>query len=656
MAKAPDYGSYIPDANDPVYVTQARAAQMAKEQPLYASGQGTPIFNNPGGIDGYVQFNSASSFGGDVGFTYNSTTRSVNILGNLNVGGYLNSKFYTNFANLRISGGNVGEVIFTDGTGNLHWGNLETYLTDETYVTERLAIFQQGNVNFTGGNVSLGDIANLHITGGSANYILSTDGNGNLSWIEETGGGTDSFRIHKGTTSVSIDDTNGNINILVNDEYPWFFNTNGELLAGGGFVAAVGDIGSTAGYTFNETGRDTGMYSDNDGHLKFKTNDKLSAYYTDNDVHLYTKSADYVTTYDWHLDREGNLTLPTGGAINYANGVSILSGLGGGGGVSISDFGEGFSLTSSNKIVTNKLYSTNETQPTQHYRLELDTNGVIHLPDQSIINGSYIRSVPTSYAGLASGPDEAHNEDSWMWVDSGGAYIATMYSSDQYQWNFDNTGNLAIPNNIIYSGSNTRFNLNENDSAQAYLTTVADDTTALWMTETSAELYANSDVIISSNVGGGPAVSSWSFQQNGKLQFPVGAQAETFQIVPALETTITATIPTLVYSAEPGTKTMKATIEVRATENNGGGIVTHHTQVCEMSVVLKVIYNENTDTAILSSEGMVYGVVHTSATPLATFDTQFNVISNAMTITATKNIDYDSIIVKIMVTESLNLG
>jgi hypothetical protein len=544
MAKAPDYGSYIPDANDPVFVTQAKAAQLAKEQPLYASGQGTPIFNNPGGIDGYVQFNSASSFGGDVGFTYNNKTRSVNILGNLNVGGFLNSKFYTNFSNLRISGGSEGDVIFTDGEGNLSWGNLDNYTTNAE-LTARFTAFQQGNVNFTGANVSLGNVSNLHISGGSPNFILSTDGNGNLSWIEETGGGPNRFSIYNGTSNVAVPDTDGNVFVNVNDEYQWVYNTDGELLAGGQFVALQGELTAGAGYTFDETSRDTGMYSDSDGQLKFKANDKLVAFYTDNDVHLYTKSDDYITTYDWHLDRTGNLTLPTGGAINYSNGVSILSGLGGGGdsfdqslntdddvtfgtvssttvnvsqingtnpgdelivqanglnwtfgtegnltlpsntarinyangtnildglggdgtGLSASDFGEGFSLTASNKIVTNKLYSTNETQPTQHYRLELDTNGVVVLPDGSIINGSTIRGIAgtgeLNYTGITIGPNSGDAEKTWMWVDHANAYIST--NNFVNTWTFDNNGNFILPvdgdildstGNSVLGGSN----------------------------------------------------------------------------------------------------------------------------------------------------------------------------------------------------------
>ena len=109
--------------------------------------------------------------------------------------------------------------------------------------------------------------------------------------------------------------------------------------------------------------------------------------------------------------------------------------------------GEGFTTDVNSKVTTNKLYSTNLTQPTQHYRLEVDTNGVIILPDQSIINGSYMRAIHGSYAGLAAGPDLAHNEDSWMWVDADGAWIATKYSTDAFTWKFDNNGILNFPNN-----------------------------------------------------------------------------------------------------------------------------------------------------------------------------------------------------------------
>jgi hypothetical protein len=120
------------------------------------------------------------------------------------------------------------------------------------------------------------------------------------------------------------------------------------------------------------------------------------------------------------------------------------------GGVSVSAFGEGFSLDNSDKIVTNKLYSTNQTNSNQHYRLTLDTNGVVVLPDQSIINGATLRVVPgtgeLNYAALAAGPDNSHPEQTWIWADATGAWVQTnSYVSDSIKWHFDNDGHLVFP-------------------------------------------------------------------------------------------------------------------------------------------------------------------------------------------------------------------
>lgn len=41
---------------------------------------------------------------------------------------------------------------------------------------------QSGNLNITAANVSLGPVANVHITGGNAGEVLVTDGTGNLSF------------------------------------------------------------------------------------------------------------------------------------------------------------------------------------------------------------------------------------------------------------------------------------------------------------------------------------------------------------------------------------------------------------------------------------------------------------------------------------------
>jgi len=170
----------------------------------------------------------------------------------------------------------------------------------------------------------------------------------------------------------------------------------------------------------------------------------------------------------WTFGTDGNLTLPTGGTINFNDGsdalvlnpatTSVLGGV---------KLGEGFVLNASNQVTTSKLYSTNLTQPTQHYRLELDTNGVVILPDQSIINGSTLRAVAGSYAGLTTND----GENSWMWVDSSGAYIATEYSTIANQWTFGADGGttfptLTVPISDNLNPSGTGQTLKFSDSSQ----------------------------------------------------------------------------------------------------------------------------------------------------------------------------------------------
>ena len=132
-------------------------------------------------------------------------------------------------ANLHISGGTSSQYLQTDGTGNLSWatvtsGSTSSISNGNSNVNIPTA---NGNINFTavgntvmvvtgtganisgtanitgnltlsGANVSLGNISNLHITGGSNTYVLSTDGSGNLSWSSASG------------TNIAVDDFTGN--------------------------------------------------------------------------------------------------------------------------------------------------------------------------------------------------------------------------------------------------------------------------------------------------------------------------------------------------------------------------------------------------------------------------------------------------------------
>jgi hypothetical protein len=72
-----------------------------------------------------------------------------------------------------------GSFFTSDTNGNRSWSNSLTVVSNTVTMT---------NVVLTG-TANLGPVGNITITGGSPNYVLSTDGAGNLSWAAQTGGG-----------------------------------------------------------------------------------------------------------------------------------------------------------------------------------------------------------------------------------------------------------------------------------------------------------------------------------------------------------------------------------------------------------------------------------------------------------------------------------
>ena len=207
------------------------------------------------------------------------------------------------------------------------------------------------------------------------------------------------------------------------------------------------------------------------------------------------------------LGSNGNVTLPAGGYINFANGHSIIEGITDGigdyvlpvadsntlGGIKL---GEGFTKDGSNKVTTSKLYSTNLTQPTQHYRLTLDTNGVVVLPDQSIINGATLQVVPgtgeLNYAALAAGPNNTYPQKTWIWADAFGASISTDSYATNNVWHFDNDGNVILPasGSINYSnGASILEGITSSNSAPSSTPPGSPVEGQLWYDTDSGRIY-----------------------------------------------------------------------------------------------------------------------------------------------------------------------
>jgi hypothetical protein len=129
---------------------------------------------------------------GDLGVTGNL------VAGNLTTGG----------AGGNISGAN--NISANTLTGNLTT-NAQPNVTSVGSLTGLTVSNATGTVNFTTtANVTLGAVANLHISGGSSGYVLSTDGSAGLSWIAINSAG-----ISNGNSNVSIATAAGNVTTSV---------------------------------------------------------------------------------------------------------------------------------------------------------------------------------------------------------------------------------------------------------------------------------------------------------------------------------------------------------------------------------------------------------------------------------------------------------
>lgn len=76
------------------------------------------------------------------------------------------------------------------------------------------------NVTWNGSNLSLGNVANVQITGGINGYVLQTDGTGNLSWTAQTGGGGGNGVPGGANTQIQYNDSGsfgGNVGFTFNE-------------------------------------------------------------------------------------------------------------------------------------------------------------------------------------------------------------------------------------------------------------------------------------------------------------------------------------------------------------------------------------------------------------------------------------------------------
>jgi hypothetical protein len=94
-------------------------------------------------------------------------------------------------SNIQITGSFPGQVIKAGSGGVLEFSSYAPAAGDYTTLQYNNSGELGGipNVTFTAGNLRLGNVANVKLNGGTNGYVLQTDGTGNLTWTAQTGGG-----------------------------------------------------------------------------------------------------------------------------------------------------------------------------------------------------------------------------------------------------------------------------------------------------------------------------------------------------------------------------------------------------------------------------------------------------------------------------------
>ena len=164
--------------------------------------------------------------------TYAGTANSV---AGANVSGNVSSAVQSHYANIAnsVAGANVsGEVTYAATANSVAGANVSGQVGNAlvagtvygaaqgniTSVGTLTGLTSGGVVNFTSSsNVSLGAVGNLHISGGSANYYLKTDGSGAISWsaVPSTTMNVDTFTGDGSWTMKTLTATPADINYTI---------------------------------------------------------------------------------------------------------------------------------------------------------------------------------------------------------------------------------------------------------------------------------------------------------------------------------------------------------------------------------------------------------------------------------------------------------
>jgi hypothetical protein len=411
--------------------------------------------------------------------------------GNANV-----ATFMAAFGSNSIStSGNVSSAYFV-GNGslltNLTGANVTGTVANATYATTAGSATTAGTVttNAQANITSVGTLTSLSVSGNVQAGNVNTAG-----VISATGNVTGSYFLGNGSQLTGLPDAYGNSNVAA---FMAAFGSNtitttgnvvlGNVTAGTGNVSATNHVvnGLTAngsgwlGYQGGNTARMALNYVNGNNNHALAMRQTKAALYVDNigsganeayaeiQMDIANVNAPYVLIdvapgstgieYDWIFDATGNLTLPTNSSqIKYANGTSILSGIGGYGNSNVAAFMAAFgsnTITTTGNVVAGNLSVTGGITSTGNIVGQLSTAGNVTAGNITV-NGLINTSGSLSLTGniSATGNIVAGN----VTLTAGGVYSTT---GNVQAGNLRTTGLVSATGNVTannFSAGNSLF-------------------------------------------------------------------------------------------------------------------------------------------------------------------------------------------------------
>jgi hypothetical protein len=182
-----------------------------------ATGDNSTILRSTDGVVWTAQ-RLPGKLTGSANLVFDKPTNTLDLgnIGNLNL---------PNIGNISIPGGNPGEVLSTDGLGNLAWipmtgGNggfdgdcVSLDANTCTYTFENVKV--NGNLTVLG-HTTLPNVGNVYIGGGATGQVLATDGCGNLYWTDSAAGEAVAAGVHTEVQYNRLGVTTGSPNLTFN--------------------------------------------------------------------------------------------------------------------------------------------------------------------------------------------------------------------------------------------------------------------------------------------------------------------------------------------------------------------------------------------------------------------------------------------------------